>query len=130
MHFHAAVWLDHRGARIIGLDIHSSAHDTRVVESNGPTHLHHKAGVIGSGHAQGDPSYFRAIADAMKGFREILILGPADAKVQLQTFLRRQYPELAVHIVGSEAMGQQGDSEIVKFAHEFFRRADRMTPQR
>jgi hypothetical protein len=52
------------------------------------------------------------------------------AKVHLQTFLRRQYPELAVHIVGSEAMEQQGDAEIVKFAHGFFHRADRMTPQR
>jgi stalled ribosome rescue protein Dom34 len=130
MHFHAVVWLDHRAARIIGFDLHSSAHETRIVESHGPAHLHHKAGVIGSGHAHDDHSYFTAIAEEMKGVREILIVGPADAKVHLQTFLRRQYPELAVHIVGSEAMEQQGDAEIVKFAHGFFHRADRMTPQR
>jgi stalled ribosome rescue protein Dom34 len=130
MYFHTVVWLDHHAARIIGFDLHSSAHETLIVESHGPAHLHHKAGVMGSGHAHDDHSYFAAIAEEMKGVREILIVGPADAKVHLQAFLRRQHPELAVHVVGSEAMGRQGDAEIVKFAHDYFQRADRMTSQR
>jgi stalled ribosome rescue protein Dom34 len=130
MHFHAVVGLDHRAARVIGLDLHSSAQNTQTVESGGPVHLHHKAGVIGSGHAHDDPSYFKSIADAMNGYREILVVGPADAKKGLQSYLRRQCSELAIHIAGSEAIEQRSDAEIVKFAHDFFRRADRMTPQR
>jgi stalled ribosome rescue protein Dom34 len=129
MHFHAVVWLDHRAASIVGFDLHSSAHHTQIIESNGPAHLHHKAGVAGSGHAHDDPSYFKSIADAMSGFREILIVGPADAKTGLQSYLRRERPELALHVAGNEAMGQRSDAEIVKFAQEFFKRVDRMTPQ-
>lgn len=129
MYFHAVVWLDHRCARVTGFNFHSVEHDTRAVESHGPTHLHHKAGVIGSGHAHDDPKYFELIADAIKDFREVLILGPADAKIQLKTYLQRQCPKLGVHVIGMEPMQQCGDAENVKFARDFFRRVDRMTPQ-
>ena len=130
MNFHAAVWLDHRLAKIIGFNLHSAEHDTQTVKSHSPEHLHHKAGTMGSGHAHDDPAYFKAIAHAIINFKEVLLLGPADAKSKLQNFLRREFPELAVHIVGNEAMEQQSDGEIVKFARDFFHRADRMTPQK
>jgi hypothetical protein len=130
MHFHAVIWLDHRAAKIIGFDLHGSAENTLVIHSPAPPHLHHKSGVVGSGHAHDDPSYFEAIADAVGGFREILIAGPADAKVHLQGYLKQKHPEVAIHVTGSEAMEQCSDAEIIKAARDFFRRADRMTPQR
>lgn len=130
MHFHAVVWLDHRSAKIIGFNLHEPAEHAQTVNSHGPSHLHHKAGAIGSGHAHDDPSYFERIADAISGFQEILIGGPADAKVHLQAYLKRERPEVAVHIIGSETMEQCSDAEIVKAARNFFQCADRMTPQR
>ena len=130
MHFHAVVWLDHRLAKIIGFNLHSAEHDTKTVSSTAAEPLHHKAGTMGSGHTHDDPAYFSAIAHAINNFKEVLLVGPADAKQKLQAFLRREFPELAVHIVGNEAMQQRSDGEILKFAREFFHRVDRMTPQK
>ncbi len=130
MHFHAVVWLDHRLARIIGFNLHDDWHSLQKVESHGPAHIHHKAGVIGSGHEHDAPAYFQSIADALNGVREILISGPAQTKSELVSFLRLHNPEVAVHVVGAEPMDQRSDGEIIEFARAFFKRADRMTPQR
>src|SRR5690349_9871938 len=111
MHFHAVVWLDHRAAKIIGFDLHGPQKHMQTVDSDGPSHLHHKAGAVGSGHAHDDPSYFEKIADAISGFQEILIEGPADAKLRLQAYLKREHPEVAVHVIGSEAVEQCSDAE-------------------
>ena len=130
MSYHAAVWLDHKEARIIAFDMHDPDRTVQVVESHGAPRIHHKAGTMGSGHAHDAPAYFQHVADQLRGFREILILGPAEAKTGLMTYLRRECPQLALHITGSEAFDQHSDGEIVEFARAFFRRADRMTPQR
>lgn len=130
MSYHAAVWLDYRQARIIGFDMHDADRAIQTVHGHGEPHIHHKAGVIGSGHTHGDPAFFEAIADDLGDFQEILVVGPAESKKALIAYLRRERPELALHIAGSEALGQSSDGEIVAFAREFFRRTDRMTPQR
>lgn len=130
MSFHAVIWLDHRLARIIAFDMHGAGRTVEVIESHGAPHIHHKAGTMGSGHAEDPPAYFQNIADQLQGFREILVLGPAEAKTALLTYLRRECPQLALHVTGSEAFDQHSDGEIVEFARAFFRRADRLTPQR
>lgn len=129
MKYHAVVWLDYRLAKIIGFDMHDPDRAVQTVHGHGEPHIHHKAGVMGSGHAPNDPAFFKAIADDLGDFREILVAGPAETKQALVAYLRRERPELALHITGSEPLGQSSDGEIVAFAREFFKRADRMTPQ-
>lgn len=126
-HFHAVAWIDHRIARILGFG--SGDPTCKEVESHGPHHIHHKAGEIGSGHLHDAPAYFEAIADALSGFREILIAGPAETKTEFRTFLN-QKPELAARVIGIKPMEHASDAEIVAFARSFFASADRMTPQR
>ena len=109
--------------------MHDADRVLQTVHGHGAPHIHHKAGVMGSGHDHADPAFFKAIADDLGDFQEILVVGPAETKKALIAYLRRARPKLALHITGSEALGQSSDGEIVAFAREFFRRADRMTPQ-
>lgn len=129
MNYHAVVWLDHRLAKIIGFNLHSADRITRAIHSPSVAHIHHRAGTVGSGHAQNDPVFFQAIADDLQEYHEILLVGPAETKKALIAYLRREYPKLALHVAGTETLGRQTDGEIVEFAREFFKRADRMTPQ-
>ena len=129
MRFHAVVWLDYRLAKVIGFDMRDADRAIQTVHGHGDPRIHHKAGVMGSGHAHSDPAFFKAIADDLRDFREILVVGPAETKNALIAYLRRERPELALHVAGSEPLGHASDGEIVEFAREFFRHADRMTPQ-
>jgi hypothetical protein len=126
-HFHAVVWIDHRIAKILGFG--SGSPTRKVVDSHGPHHIHHKAGEIGSGHLHDAPAYFEAIADALSDFREVLIVGPAETKVEFRTFLD-QKPELVARVIGIKSMGHASEAEIIASARNFFVSADRMTPQR
>ncbi len=128
MHFHAVVWLDHRDALVLGFG--TAGEPTRkTVKSDGPAHIHHKAGSVGSGHAPEPPAYFAAIADALAGFREILIVGPAETRTEFRSFLEQSRPEIAKCVIGVEPMDQASEGEILDHARRFFLRADRMTPQ-
>jgi hypothetical protein len=128
MHFHAVVWLDHRNALVLGFG--AGGETTRkTVKNDGPAHIHHKAGSIGSGHAPEPVAYLTAIADALAGFREILILGPAETKIEFRSFLEQNRPQTAKCVTGMEAMDQASEGEILDHARHFFARADKMTPQ-
>lgn len=127
MHFHAVIWIDHQDAHVIGF---GAGENTRQhIRSNGPHHIHHKAGDVGSGHLHDAPAFFRAVADALSGFREILVVGPAETKQELVSFLNKNRPGLVPLILGVEAMGHASEGEIVDHARRFFAHADRATPQ-
>ncbi len=128
MHFHAVVWLDHRDALVLGF---GTAGETtkKTVKNDGPDHIHHKAGSVGSGHAPEPVAYLTDVADALAGFREILILGPAETKTEFHSFLEQNRPEVAKCVIGVEAMEQASEGEILDHARHFFAQADRMTPQ-
>lgn len=128
MHFHAVVWLDHRNALVLGFGA-AGEPTSKTVKSDGQAHIHHKAGSVGSGHVQEPAAYLAAIADALAGFREILILGPAETKTEFRSFLEQNRPEIAKCVIGVEAMEQASEGEILDHARRFFVRADRMTPQ-
>ena len=129
MSYHAVVWLDYRLAKIIGFNLHSAERMTRAVHGHGAPHIHHRAGTVGPGHAGNDPAFFQAIADDLQEYREILVVGPSGTKKALIAYLRREHPKLALHVAGAETLPQRTDGEIVEFAREYFKRADRMTPQ-
>ena len=60
--------------------------------------VHAKSGVVGSGKAAEDKQYFHAIAEALKGAEEILVVGPAQAQAAAHQALAQPRP----------AGGQQG----------------------
>ena len=92
-HYHAAIWIDHREARVF----HFSPTDaeTLVLHPDNPTrHIHHKANSIGSGHASTSPDYLRAVAESVVDAGAVLITGPANAKTELVEYIRLHDPKL------------------------------------
>ena len=128
MHFHAVVWIDHHSAHVLGFG--EGEPSRKILRNEGPEHIHHKAGSIGSGHVHDSSAYFAAIADAMAGFHEILLVGPAQTKTEFHTWLLKNKKELARNVLRVEAMDHASEGELIDHARRFFGSADRMTAQR
>jgi stalled ribosome rescue protein Dom34 len=126
-HYHAAIWIDHREARVF----HFSPTDveTLVLHPDNPTrHIHHKANSIGSGHESTSPDYLRAVAESVSDAGSVLITGPANAKTELAEFIRLHDPKLAKLIAGVETVDHPSDAQLVAYARKYLAATDRMVP--
>jgi stalled ribosome rescue protein Dom34 len=126
-HFHAAIWIDHREARVFHIGLADV--DTLVLHPDNPTrHIHHKANSIGSGHAATSPDYLRAVVESVADAGSVLITGPGNAKTELAEFIRLHDPKLAKVIAGVETVDHPSDAQLVAYARKYFKAADRMVP--
>lgn len=126
-HNHCIVWLDHAEARLYSFN-RDDVEMSRIRSQNPHKHLHHKAGVIGSGHAGDDKAYFDKVAEALDESKEILVVGPSNAKTALIHHIQAHKPGLAKKIVGTETLDHPTDGQLVAYARKYFRAADRMLP--
>jgi stalled ribosome rescue protein Dom34 len=127
-HYHAVVWIDHREARIFHFNAAES--DRISVHADRPaSHLHHKAGVIGSGHAPEDQEFFERIAAAIGDAGIVLITGPANAKTELLKHIERCAPELRTRIAAVETVDHPSDGKLHDHARRYYR-ADHQAPKR
>ena len=118
-HYHAAVWIDHHEARIF--DFNAMDANTRAVRPQQLTrHLHHKAGVIGSGHALEDQDFLKRVTSAVAEAGVILIAGPANAKTELLKHMRRHAPDIYAKVVAVEAADHPTDREFLDHARRYF----------
>ena len=127
-HFHAAVWLDHSEAHVM----HISPDDVEksVIHPARPhQHLHARSGSVGAGRKDEDQAYYHAVADALKGAQEILIVGPAQAKLQLVKHIHAHDHGLVDKIVGVETVDHPSDGQLVAYARKYFRAKDQMLGQ-
>jgi hypothetical protein len=90
--------------------------------------VHHKAGVIGAGHAALDLSFLDHIVDAVRGTEEWLLVGPAQAKQDLVRHLEKHLPHVKATLVGVEAMDHPTDGELLAYARRSFKAIDRLRP--
>lgn len=126
-HYHAAIWIDHREARVFHFNPTDVA--TLVLHPDKPTrHIHHKANSIGSGHASTSPDYLRAVADSVMDAGAVLITGPANAKTELVEYIHRHDPKLAKMIAGVETVDHPSDAQLVAYARKYLTATDRMVP--
>ncbi len=124
-HYHAVVWLDHTEAHVMHIspdDIEKSVvHPTRP-----PVKLHSRRGTLGDGRAPEDKAYFHAIVEALSGAREILVVGPAQAKLQLIKHIHSHDPAMTDKVVGVETVDHPTDAQLVAYARKYFTVKDRM----
>jgi hypothetical protein len=127
--FHQLVWIDHHIARIYGVTRDELAELTVIhAADQGRGHVHHKAGTMGPGHVDLPDDFLKEAAIALQDAKEILIVGPADAKHELRKHLTVHAPLLAKRVVGVEPMDKCNHGDLQAFASLFFRQADRMRP--
>ena len=126
---HAVVWIDHREAHMFGIGV-DAGEKFAVHDHNPIAHVHHKAGpTAGSGHETETKAFLDEVARALEGVQEILITGPAQAKLHLFKRLQAQWPSIAAHIVGLESADHPTAAALIEHARHYFHKVDRMRPQ-
>lgn len=126
-HYHAVVWIDHAEAHVL----HFSADDVEssTVHPGKPhRHLHNKRGSIGAGRAPEDQHFYHEVVEAIKDAQEILVVGPANAKLNLIKYIHGHDQQIADRIVGVETVDHPTDAQLVAYARKYFNAADRMRP--
>jgi len=124
-HVHAVAWIDHDEAHIIHFNAEQSEALT-VHSRHRKGHLHHKSGQLGDGREPEDHRFYQAASDALAGAEKILIVGPANAKAELEKHMKLHAKDLASRIVGIETVDHPTDGQIVKLARKYFDAADRL----
>lgn len=126
-HSHAIVWMDSREAHVFRFN--ASDVERETIRAHTPFRkVHHKAGVIGAGHPAMDLSYLDHIVDALRGTREWLLAGPAQAKLELVRHVEKSLPQMKEKLAGVVTMDHPTDGELLAEARRAFKAIDRMQP--
>jgi hypothetical protein len=127
-HYHAVVWIDHKEAHVM----HISPDDVEksIVQPATPhRRLHRHADPLfsaGGGRAPENQAYYHHVVEALAGAQEILVVGPAQAKLQLIKHMHAHDPAIVDKVVGLETADHPTDGQIVAYARKYFRAKDRM----
>ena len=127
-HSHAIVWMDSKEAHVFRFNA-ADVEKARIKADRPYGKIHHKAGVVGSGHEHLDRAYFDDIAVALEGVEEWLLSGPHGAKEQMSAYVDRSLPLLKKKLFGVETSDHPTDGQLVDHARRFFKAADRMHAQ-
>jgi stalled ribosome rescue protein Dom34 len=124
-HYHSIVWIDHHKAVIWNFT--DDAQTKSVVKAHDQhEHTHLRKAPHGGHRAPHDLEFFDDVAKVLEGVREILVIGPAQAKDEFVEVLRKKHPQIASKIVGVESADHPSDSELLAYARKHFRVLDRM----
>ena len=73
-----------------------------------------------------DQDYFHAIVHALEGAQEILVVGPAQAKLHLIKHIHSHDPAMSKKVVGVESVDHPSDAQVVAYARKYFLAKDQM----
>ncbi|MBO6633465.1 translational machinery protein [Parvibaculum sp.] len=127
-HFHAVVWIDHHEARILDFNADDANADKVTVKHKATRKQSARTGKA-SWRESEDGAFFDEVAARLDGIGEILIVGPANAKLGFLKRLQAKHAAIADHVVGIETVDHPSDGQLLDFARAYFRKADRMLPQ-
>jgi stalled ribosome rescue protein Dom34 len=122
---HVVVWVDHTQAHVIHFNADAAETDVIKLQSS-HTHLHTKAGSIGSGRVPEDKHYFEEVSEALKESMEILLVGPGSEKHELKKYLEKHHRQIAENVLGVETVDHPSDGQLLQVARKFFHKADLM----
>jgi stalled ribosome rescue protein Dom34 len=126
-HYHAVVWIDHAEAHV--MYVSSDNVEASIVRPIKPHHhLHNKRGAVGFGRTPEDQNFYHEVVEAMKDAQEILIVGPANAKLNLIKHIHSHDQQIADKVIGVETVDHPSDGQLVAYARKYIEKADRMRP--
>jgi hypothetical protein len=123
---HVIVWLDHREAHIIAFNRDTAIPPVIVRSPYQHEHLHRRADVVGSGKASERSEYYEQVVTTIRDVPAWLIVGPANAKLVFAKHVSRLHADLLDHIVGIETVDHPSDGQLLKYARQYFVKAERM----
>ncbi|MEI8238874.1 MAG: translational machinery protein [Actinomycetota bacterium] len=120
---HAVVWLDHLRAVVIDFS-RDSEHVHLVPSDTEQRQIHRKTGGDGGNKATEDHKFFDDIVAAIGDAREVLVVGPGQAKVNFRKDLDHRHPKTAALVVAVEPMDHPTMEELLSHARKYFKRVD------
>lgn len=126
-HHHVAVWLDHNEAHIFHLKA-DTFDEATIASPKAHTQLHRRSGPgAEAGHRElGDQRFYDEVARALADAEAILVVGPANAKLELLRHLHKHARDVEAKIVGVETVDHPTDRQLAAYARQYFEAADPM----
>lgn len=122
---HAVIWLDHQEAHVIHFSPSASEAETIKTKSN-HKNLHHKRGSVSGAHSDADQAYLHEVIHAVSDVKEILIVGPGSAKLELMKHAGKHDAKVFEKIVGVETVDHPTDGQLLAFAKKYFVKVDNL----
>ena len=111
--FHAVVWMDHTEAHVLMFDKeHVETQRIKARSHHTPKH----------GHVGADKDFFKQIADALTGVTEVLLTGPANAKIEFRDFCKHNAHAIDKAVVEVLTTDHPSDAQVVAMARQYFKR--------
>ena len=113
--FHAVVWMDHSQAHVLMFDKeHVEAQRVKARHQHTPKH----------GHVGADKDFFQQIAGSLQGVAEVLLTGPANAKIEFRDFCKHHAHAVDKAIVDVVSSDHPSDNQLVALARQYFLKYD------
>jgi stalled ribosome rescue protein Dom34 len=120
---YAAVWVDHREARVFRLGSHPI--DKVTVRTAQHLHRRHPKGESGAKEHPDDATrFFHELAKSLDGYHHILIVGPSSAKLDFVRYVHDHDRALEVRIDGVETVDHPTDGQVAAFGTRYFKLDD------
>lgn len=120
---HAVIWIGHDEAHVIHFNPEASESETIRTHSR---HQHSKRGQVTGTRAALDQSFLHEVINAAADVKEILVVGPGSAKLELVKHATRHDAQLADRIVGVETVDHPSDGQLLAHAKKTFTRIDNL----
>lgn len=108
---HAAIWLDRHHAVVVHFA--NLEGETRAGQFKHPADDHIEA-------------FYKELAAALKGTREILVMGPGQAKGEFVKYLKTHAAETAGAVMDIISADHPSEGQILAEARKYFQARDRM----
>lgn len=119
---HAAVWIDHHEAKIFQVGAEAFDESTVLAPQH---HVHrHPDRSAKREHPSDAQHFYRDVSRALDGWEEILVVGPATAKLEFIKYVHEHEHALSPRIVGVETVDHPTDRQLVAHVREYFRAGD------
>lgn len=117
------IWTDVREGKVFKMT--PKGPEMKHFHAHGPKHPHEPQGKHQEKHHPESESLFKDMASAIGDATEILVVGPADAKIHFRHFLEEHHGDLARKIVAIETMDHNvTDNQVLAAARKFFKTYD------
>ena len=113
--FHAVVWMDHSEAHVLMFD------KEHVEAQRVKARSHH---TLKHGHVGADKDFFKQVADALTGVTEVLLTGPASAKIEFRDFCKHNAHAVDKSVVDVVNADHPTDAQVVAMARQYFVKFD------
>jgi stalled ribosome rescue protein Dom34 len=120
---HAAVWIDHKEARIFHVE--AKTFDESTLHALHHVARHPKSQTSDKYHPEEERNFFRDVAHALEDASEILVVGPSTAKLHFLNYVHKHDQALEPRIIGIETVDHPTDKQLAAYVRQYFLNADR-----